>query len=199
MNQMQLDDAAAVARARDGDHDAFQVLVERHSRSIYRLAFRMTGRAEDAEDVVQEAFVRAYRQLGRFESRSNFATWLYRITFNCSVDYVRARPHRETPEARETLETLSGQSQGPTTHDLAYAGEIGERVQEALGTLSPQERAAFVMRHCQGCSIEEICRALDLRTNAAKHAIFRAVRKMRDALRPLTDVGPGAIPTRETP
>src|SRR5438552_8074934 len=90
MNQMPLDDAAAVAKARDGDQEAFRVLVDRHSRSIYRLAFRMTGRAEDAEDVVQEAFVRAYRQLGRFESRSNFATWLYRITFNCSVDYMRA-------------------------------------------------------------------------------------------------------------
>ena len=198
MNQMPFDDAADVARARDGDQDAFRVLVERHSRAIYRLAFRMTGRAEDAEDVVQEAFVRAYRQLGRFESRSNFATWLYRITFNCSVDYMRARPHRETPEEQGTLEMLSGQSQGPTTHDLAYAGEIGERVQEALGRLSPQERAAFLMWHYQGCSIEEICRALDLQTNAAKHSIFRAVRKMRDALRPLMHAGTGAIPTRET-
>ena len=199
MNQMQLDDEAAVAKARDGDQDAFRTLVDRHSRSIYRLAFRMTGRAEDAEDVVQEAFVRAYRQLGRFESRSNFATWLYRITFNCSVDYMRARPHRETPEADDKLEQLSGRSQGPTTHDLAYAGEIGERVQEALETLSPQERAAFLMRHYQGCSIEEICSALDLRTNAAKHSIFRAVRKMRDALRPLMEAGAGpVVQTRET-
>src|SRR5204863_6011329 len=131
--------------------------------------------------------------------RSNFATWLYRITFNCSVDYMRARPHRETAEADEKLELLSGHSRGPTTHDLAYAGEIGERVQEALETLSPQERAAFLMRHYQGCSIEEICGVLDLRTNAAKHSIFRAVRKMRDALRPLMEVGTaGTVRTRET-
>jgi RNA polymerase sigma-70 factor (ECF subfamily) len=81
MKQMQLDDAAAVARAKGGDEEAFRVLVERHSRSIYRLAYRMTGRAEDAEDVVQETFVRAYRQLSRFEARSNFATWLYRVGF----------------------------------------------------------------------------------------------------------------------
>ena len=98
MKQMQLDDAAAVAQARGGDEDAFRVLVERHSRSIYRLAYRMTGRPEDAEDVVQETFVRAFRQLGRFESRSNFATWLYRIGFNCAIDYMRARPHRESAE-----------------------------------------------------------------------------------------------------
>jgi RNA polymerase sigma-70 factor, ECF subfamily len=185
MNQMQLDDAAAVARVRGGDQEAFRVLVDRHSRSIYRLAYRMTGKAEDAEDVVQEALVRAYRQLGRFEARSNFATWLYRITFNCAVDYMRARPHRETAEAHDRLEQLSKPTPGPGIDDLVYAGEIGDRVQEALGTLSEQERAAFLMRHFQGCSIEEISRTLDLRTNAAKHSVFRAVRKMRDALRPL--------------
>jgi RNA polymerase sigma-70 factor (ECF subfamily) len=184
MNQM-TEDAAAVAKARGGDQDAFRLLVERHSRSIYRLAHRMTGRAEDAEDVVQETLVRAYRQLGRFEARSNFATWLYRIGFNCAIDYMRARPRRESPETDDKLEIMSGHSGGPSVDDLVYAGEIGERVQQALNGLSPQERAAFLMRHYQGCSIDEICRVLDLRTNAAKHSIFRAVRKMRVALRPL--------------
>jgi RNA polymerase sigma-70 factor, ECF subfamily len=185
MEQMQLDDAAAVARARGGDEEAFRGLVERHSRSIYRLAYRMTGRPEDAEEVVQDAFVRAYRQLGRFEARSNFATWLYRIAFNCAIDYLRARPHRESTEAQDRLEQLSGHSRGPSTDDLVYAGEIGGHVQQALESLSAQERAAFLMRHCQGCSIEEICAALNLRSNAAKHSIFRAVKKMRAALRPL--------------
>jgi RNA polymerase sigma-70 factor (ECF subfamily) len=185
--QMQLDDAAAVAQARGGDEEAFRVLVERHSRSIYRLAYRMTGRPEDAEDVVQETFVRAYRQLGRFEARSNFATWLYRIGFNCAIDYMRARPHRESVETHETLERLTPGSDGPSIDDLVYAGEIGTRVQEALNALSVQERAAFLMRHYHGCSIEEICGALDLKTNAAKHSIFRAVKKMRVALKPLME------------
>ena len=185
--QMHLDDAAAVAQARGGDEEAFRVLVERHSRSIYRLAYRMTGRPEDAEDVVQETFVRAYRQLSRFEARSNFATWLYRIGFNCAIDYMRARPHRESAESHETLERLTPGSDAPSIDDLVYAGEIGTRVQEALNALSTQERAAFLMRHYHGCSIEEICTALDLKTNAAKHSIFRAVKKMRVALRPLMD------------
>jgi RNA polymerase sigma-70 factor (ECF subfamily) len=184
MQQMSPDDAAAVALARGGDEDAFRVLVERHSRNIFRLAFRMTGRPEDAEDVVQETFVRAYRQLSRFEARSNFATWLYRIGFNCAIDYMRARHHRESAEPQETLEQFSSVG-GPTVDDLVYAGEIGGRVQEALGGLSPQERAAFLMRHYHGCSIDEICSALDLKSNAAKHSIFRAVRKMRVALRPM--------------
>src|ERR687892_328854 len=86
--------AAVLARARQGDSDAFRALVERHSRSVFRLAFRMTGNEQDAEDVVQESFLRAYRQLGRFESRANFGTWLYRIVANCSVDLMRARQAR---------------------------------------------------------------------------------------------------------
>jgi RNA polymerase sigma-70 factor (ECF subfamily) len=147
----------------------------------------MTGRPEDAEDVVQETFVRAYRQLSRFEARSNFATWLYRIGFNCAIDYMRARPHRESVESHETLERLTPGSEAPTMDDLVYAGEIGARVQEALNALSTQERAAFLMRHYHGCSIDEICDALDLKTNAAKHSIFRAVKKMRVALKPLID------------
>ena len=186
MTQMPLDDAAAVAKAKGGDQEAFRQLVDRHSRSIYRLAFRMTGRAEDAEDVVQETLVRAYRQLGRFEARANFGTWLYRIGFNCSIDYMRARPKRESAAPDDTLERLPV-AQGPDVDDLVFASEIGARVQEALRELSPQERAAFLMRHYHGCSIEEICQALDLKSNAAKHSIFRAVKKMRVALRPMLE------------
>jgi RNA polymerase sigma-70 factor (ECF subfamily) len=188
MKQMPLDDAAAVAQAKGGDEEAFKVLVERHGRAVYRLAYRMTGKAEDAEDVVQETLIRAYRQLSRFEARANFSTWLYRIGFNCAVDYLRARPHRESPETHETLDARSAPTgTTPSMADMVYAGEIGERVQEALSQLSPQERAAFLMRHYHGCSIEEICSSLGLKTNAAKHSIFRAVKKMRVALRPLMD------------
>src|SRR3979411_700195 len=84
-------DVAAVSRARDGDSDAFRVLVERHSRVIFRVAYRMTGNEHDADDVVQETFLRAYRQLDNFEERANFSTWLHRIAVNCSLDLLRAR------------------------------------------------------------------------------------------------------------
>ena len=79
-------DAATVALARDGDSEAFRALVDHHSRAVYRLAHRMTGTPQDAEDVVQETFLKAYKQLGRFESRANFGTWLHRIAVNCSID-----------------------------------------------------------------------------------------------------------------
>jgi RNA polymerase sigma-70 factor (ECF subfamily) len=182
---MHLDDAAAVAAARGGDQEAFRVLVDRHGRNLYRLAYRLTGRAEDAEDVVQEAFIRAYRQIGRFEARSNVGTWLYRIAFNCAVDYMRARPSREVGHEPDALDDHLPPSRGPTADDLVYAGEIDGRVRDALRGLTDQERTAFLLRHYHGCSIDEICRALDLKTNAAKHAVFRAVRKLRTSLETL--------------
>ena len=183
--QMTLDDAAAVAEARSGNQEAFKVLVDRHSRSLYRLAYRMTGKAEDAEDVVQETFIRAFRQLSRFEARSNVSTWLYRIAFNCAVDFLRSRPRRESATEDDALERLAPAATGPTMDDLVYAGQIGERMQVALGGLSEKERAAFLMRHYHGCSIEEIGSTLGMKTNATKHSIFRAVKKMRVAMQGL--------------
>jgi RNA polymerase sigma-70 factor (ECF subfamily) len=184
---MQFDDVAAVERARGGDQEAFRVLVERHSRSLFRLAFRMTGRAEDAEDIVQETFIRAYKQLSRFEARANVSTWLYRIAFNCSVDFLRARPRRESATDDEALERLAAAPTGPSMDDLVYAGQIGEKLQVALGDLSEKERAAFLMRHYHGCSIEEIGTTLGMKTNATKHSIFRAVKKMRVAMQSFAD------------
>src|SRR6202048_1741913 len=103
--QMDATEAAAVlARARQGDSEAFRVLVERHSRSLFRLEFRMTGNEQDAEDVVQESLLRAYRRLGRFESRANFGTWLYRIAANCSVDLMRAKQSRHDMSRGESLD-----------------------------------------------------------------------------------------------
>ena len=100
-NRMTHTDAATVALARDGNSEAFRALVEHHSRAVYRLAHRMTGNPSDAEDVVQETFLRAYKQLGRFESRANFGTWLHRIAVNCSIDLIRSRPQpRDGPRRR---------------------------------------------------------------------------------------------------
>jgi RNA polymerase sigma-70 factor (ECF subfamily) len=178
---------AVLARARQGDSDAFRVLVEQHSRSVFRLAYRMTGNEQDAEDVVQESFLRAYRQLGRFESRANFGTWLYRIAANCSVDLMRAKQARHDITRRESLDEAADLPSAdlPTPERLAASGEIQERVAAAIGALSPLERAAFTLRHYEGRSIDEISRTLGLGTSAAKHSVFRAVRKLRVALEPL--------------
>src|SRR5713101_8663641 len=97
---MEWSDEAAAARAKAGDADAYRVLVERHSRALFRMAFRMTGNEQDAEDVVQESFLRAYRQLGKFDERATFGTWLYRIAANCSLDLVRSKKRRSDHIAR---------------------------------------------------------------------------------------------------
>ncbi len=181
------DSAGVLARARQGDEDAFRVLVEQHSRSVFRLAFRMTGNEQDAEDVVQESFIRAYKQLGRFESRANFGTWIYRITANCCVDLMRARQARHDQSRGESIEAAEQlpAADGPGPERLAESAEIERRVQAALGALSPLERAAFTLRHYEGRSIDEISTVLGLGTSAAKHSVFRAVRKLRAALAPL--------------
>jgi RNA polymerase sigma-70 factor (ECF subfamily) len=183
-------DAAAVALARDGDSEAFRALVERHGRAVYRLAHRMTGNPQDAEDVVQETFLRAYRQLGRFESRANFGTWLHRIAVNCSIDLIRSRKNQATAHDAADLDTLDGapdREADASPERLMLSTEVQERVGAAMETLTAMERAAFVLRHFEGNSIEEISRALGLKANAAKHSIFRAVRKMRLALEPFVE------------
>ena len=181
-------DAAAVALARDGDSEAFRALVERHSRAVFRLAHRMTGNASDAEDVVQETFLKAYRQLSRFESRANFGTWVHRIAVNCSIDLIRARPHREAGHDSSDLEQFgaaeAAEAGRPSPERLMLSAEVQQRISSAMTALSQMERAAFVLRHFEGRSIEEISRALGLKTNATKHSIFRAVKKMRQALEP---------------
>src|SRR3954468_22980093 len=89
--RMEMSDHGAVAAVRAGDREAFRLLVEKHSRTIFKLGFRMTGNEQDAEEVVQETFLRAYRKLDHFESRANFGTWLYRIATNCSFDLLERR------------------------------------------------------------------------------------------------------------
>ena len=189
---MELTDAAAVGRARTGDADAFRVLVERHSRSLFRLAFRMTGNQQDAEDVVQESFLRAYKQLGKFDERASFGTWLYRIAANCSLDLVRSRKRRSehlAPQESSGSEmddpvTLLPALE-PTPDRMAFSGEVRERVEKAMQELSPTERTAFVLRHFEGMCMEEVSRVLDCQPGAAKHSVFRAVQKLRRALEPV--------------
>jgi RNA polymerase sigma-70 factor (ECF subfamily) len=191
---MPLTDTAAVALARDGDSDAFRGLVEHHSRAVYRLAHRMTGNRQDAEDVVQETFLKAYRQLGRFESRANFGTWLHRIAVNCSIDLIRSRKHQETGHDAADLDLLDSARDDdrvdPSPERLMLSTEVQEQVNRAMEGLTAMERAAFVLRHFEGHSIEEISRSLGLKANAAKHSIFRAVRKMRFALEPFVESQP---------
>jgi RNA polymerase sigma-70 factor (ECF subfamily) len=187
---MEVDDAVLVALARAGDQDAFRGLVERHSRAVFRLAYRMTGNEMDAEDVVQEAFLKAYRALAQFESKSQFGSWLHRIVANCAYDALRSRARRDEEPLERTNEdgeatSLDPAADAPGADRLVWGGQVRRRVKAALGRLSDTEKSAFVLRHYEGLSMEEIGGVLGVEANAAKHTVFRAVRKLREALEPL--------------
>jgi RNA polymerase sigma-70 factor (ECF subfamily) len=185
---MEGNDLDLVDRARAGDTDAFRELVDRHSRIMFKTAYRLTGNEADADDLVQEAFLRAYRKLDRFDGRSQFSTWLYRITVNCGMDLMRKKSRRSaraTMDEGFVLDTVA--TDDPRPDRLALSGEIGRAVEGVLETLSPMERAAFVLRHFEGRSIAEIGGLLGARSSATKHAIFRAVKKLRAALGPLVE------------
>jgi RNA polymerase sigma-70 factor (ECF subfamily) len=187
-----MEDAAAVAKARAGDREAFRHLVERHSPALFRLAYRMTGNEHDAEDVVQEAFIKAYRSLDRFEDRSLVGSWLYRITSNCAFDLLRARQRRERlvqDDEPEDDTVAVFPSTDPDPERLAASADVRRRIDVALARMSARERSAFVLRHFEGWSLEEIGQALGQDTSATKQSVLRAVRKVRQVLAPLVEGG----------
>jgi RNA polymerase sigma-70 factor (ECF subfamily) len=189
---MSENDSVQVARVLKGDGDAYRALVDRHGRRVYQLAFRITGNQADAEDVSQESFMRAYKSLHLYDSRAQFSTWLYRIAANCALDLVRKRTRRMEADVtgsnsdendRDILTQLPSAS--PETDRVVFSSQIRGHVESAMEELSPMERSAFVLRHFEGSSIEEICGALGVSQNAAKHCVFRAVQKLRRALEPV--------------
>jgi len=189
---MEWTDSAAAEQARKGDQRAFGALVERHSRSVFRLAFRMTQNEQDAEDLVQETFLKAYKQLHRFDGRSAFGTWLYRIAANCSLDLIRARKNRKeqsaastSPEKPDWLDRVAAPD--PSPERLARSGQIASLLKPALEQLTDLERTAFVLRHYEGRGIADIAGVLGVEANAAKHSVFRAVQKLRRPLEPVAE------------
>lgn len=187
------DDRAAVAQVLAGDRDAFRSLVERHSRSIFRLCYRMLGSEPDAEEAVQEAFLRAYAKLATFKFESSVKTWLFRIAANYCLDVMAKRKHEqpvplvqpgrnEDDEPERELELPAPQ---PGPERLLLSGEVRRAVAHAFSRLTAQERVAFTMRHFEECSIEEIAAVLKVKPGAVKNTVFRATQKMRGAVGPL--------------
>lgn len=190
---MEWTDEEAAEQTQKGNQQAFRLLVERYSRPIFRLAFRMTGDEQDAEDLVQETFLRAYKRIDYFDARASFGTWIYRIATNCSVDHLRARKVRrqvQSPaidaEATDWMESMPGDA--PSPERLMQSGEVATMLRSAMDELTAPERAAFVLRHYEGRRIEEIASRLNVGQGAAKQAVFRAVQKLRRALEPMRQV-----------
>jgi RNA polymerase sigma-70 factor, ECF subfamily len=160
-------------------------LVAQHSRSIFRVAYRITGNEADAEEVVQDAFLRGYRKLEGFEARADFGTWIYRIAVRCALDRIHLRANEE---ARSSIpvdsepEAVQLPDRAPGPEQVLLSREIGAFRESAMHSLTPLERTAFTLRHMEDCSMEEIAAALDIAPNAAKQAVYRAVHKLRQRL-----------------
>jgi len=195
---MELSDRAAVDEVLSGKHESFRVLVERHGRKVFGLAYRMMGNEHDADEVVQETFLRCYRRLDSFEARSTFSTWLYRIASNCALDLLAKRKQEKlhivesdakddemNPEER----TLDYASPQPGPERMLLSSELRQRVADAMKRLTAVERTAFVLRHFEGRSIAEIGSVLKVKDEAVKNTIFRAVKKMRTELEPMMTPG----------
>jgi len=178
-------DNELVDRVRGGDDEAFRLLVERHTRAIYRAAYRITANAADADDVVQETFLRAYRAIERFDARATFTTWIHRIAINCSLDLIDSRKRRDgRHSADEDLSAIASTSASPDR--IVHGLEMQRAVASAMERLSGNERTAFVLRHFEGMPLEEIGQILGTQISATKNTVFRAVKKLREQLQPFT-------------
>jgi RNA polymerase sigma-70 factor (ECF subfamily) len=183
------DDHALIRAVLAGEKDAYGPLVARHSQSVFRVAFRITENEADAEEVVQETFLRGYRGLEGFDARANFRTWIYRIAMNCALDVLSKRKSQTTVtiaeeyDSEQTTVQLMDAAAGPDR--LLLSQEIEARRRVAMEKLTPTERLAFVLRHLENRSTEEVAATLGIAPNSAKQAVFRAVQKLRQALAPL--------------
>jgi len=181
------DEYALVIAAQAGEVSAFEALVTRYEKRIYRLAWNITQNRPDAEDVVQDAFMRAFEHLGRFQHNSRFYTWLVRIAVNQALMKLRKRRHREV-SLDEPLETEDSfmpreiEDWGPTPEERFEQTELNRILANAISELDFRLRAVFQLRDVEGFSTEETAEALGLTIPATKTRLLRARLKLRDKL-----------------
>jgi RNA polymerase sigma-70 factor (ECF subfamily) len=177
------EEARLVAAAKAGDHDAFAELMRATEADIYTLAFRLMGNAEDARDVAQEAYLRAYRSLKKFRGDSRFSTWMYRITANCASTQLSKRSKGRHEELGDD-DTMIDERPESDPETMAEAGAMRDRVTAALGDLPPILRAVVVLRDVYDLPHDAIASELGITESAAKVRLHRARRKLRERLFP---------------
>lgn len=189
--QQRAEDDELIRAAQKGDRSAFDALVRRYDRSVLRLALHMLGNEQDAQDVHQEAFIKAYRHLSNFRFECSFYTWLYRIVTNLCLDQLRRRKSRkEDPStvmdaAGEEMDLMANLQDERATANPARELErknMHAAIQEALDSLTPRERTVFELKHYQGLKLRTIGEMLSTTEETAKNTLFRATRKLRAKL-----------------
>jgi RNA polymerase sigma-70 factor (ECF subfamily) len=177
----QSDDDGLVRAFRSGAVEAFDVLVERHQRRVYQICYRFTGNREDALDLAQEAFVRAFRGLSRFKGESSVSTWLYRVAVNVCLNKAAARRVPTQPIADAHSDVVDGRSPDPLAD--AMREETAAAVRRAIRQLPPKQRATLILRVYQDLPHEEIARILGSTEGAAKANFFHALSNLKRLIR----------------
>ena len=176
-------EAQIVNKVLRGDVNAFETLVVEYEKNVYAIAQRMTGNPEDAADMTQETFIKAYNSLSAFRGDSKFSVWLYRIATNVCLDFLRSRSRKPTvslsvedDEGEETQFDIADESQSPEA--LLERRLTRDAVRRGLEQLSPEYRQILLLREIQGLSYEEIADTLDLEVGTVKSRIFRARKRL---------------------
>jgi len=186
------DEQVLVRQAQAGNRPAFEELVRRYDRDVLRLALNLLRGSEDARDVYQEVFLRAYRNLSRFRFECSFYTWIYRIATNVCLDHLRRKNTRREEQAPESPDADSAAPDffdRQTEHRAAanperhfFGQELGRHITAALDGLSPRERMVFELKHYEGLKLRVIGDMLGTSEETVKNSLFRATRKLRASL-----------------
>lgn len=178
-------DEELVARSMGGDLDSFNQLVLRWERPIYALAYRVIGREEDARDVAQETFLRAFRALSGFKGQAKFSSWLYRITLNLCRDWIRRErrtPVAQPPEGVDLIELAAESTPSETIEDLVSRKELGRAVAKAMSTLPEEQRTAIILKEYHGLTFQEIADLLDCPLSTVKTRLYQGLTVVRRQL-----------------
>lgn len=176
-------EAAVIQAVLDGDVNAYEALVKEYEKNVYNLALRMTGNSEDAADMAQEAFIKAYNSLTAFRGDSKFSVWLYRIVSNVCLDFLRSRSRKQTvslstenDDGEEVELDIADETHSP--EQLLDRSLTRDAVRRGLAALPPDHREILLLREIQGLSYEEIADVLGLEAGTVKSRIFRARKKL---------------------
>ncbi len=186
-----VDDTNLIREAQKGNHRAFEELIRQYDQSVLRLALHLTGSPDDAQDIYQEAFLKAYKSVGNFRFECSFYTWLYRIVTNLCLDHLRKRQVRKedsaivSDSAGEEFSILDQVSDDRAAHNPEHdlmRKELGSKIGKALTRLTVRERMVFELKHYQGLKLRTIGEMLNTTEETAKNTLFRATQKLRSSL-----------------
>jgi RNA polymerase sigma-70 factor, ECF subfamily len=191
-SQSRMNDTELIRAAQRGDRAAFEELVRQYDSAVLRLAYHLTRSEQDAQDIYQEAFLKAYRNINNFRFECSFYTWIYRIVTNLCLDLLRKRQVRKEDSAvmsdseggtYDLLDQVADQRSGASPEKDLMRRELGARIAKALNKLTPRERMVFEMKHYQGLKLRTIGEILSTTEETAKNTLFRGTQKLRAALR----------------